>query len=72
MNENTKGVILKDCNNKEKTLIIVKPFIPDGTFWATIRIGKEVLPTVKLNNIEMTKLFKFLFEYNKNNQKINK
>lgn len=58
-----KEIKLRDNKNKNKTLTIGEPFLPDGTFWAVSRFGKEVVFTIKLNNNEVAALAKFLFDY---------
>ena len=55
-----RTVVLKDFDNKDKTVEIGEPFLSDGTFWVTIRIGREVLPRVRIDNKEINKLFRFL------------
>jgi hypothetical protein len=59
------AVILIDDENKDKTLEFGEAFLPDGRFWLTVRIGKELISTIKLNNKETNKLYAFLRTYRK-------
>lgn len=56
-------VILKDIDNKDKTIEIGEPFLRDGTFWLTSRIGKDIVINMRLDSKEIEKLRNFLKEY---------
>ncbi len=58
-----KPIILKDKDNKKKTLEFGEPFLSDGTFWLNLRIGKENINTIKLDEPELEKIFKHLIKY---------
>ena len=66
-----KSINLKDKEYKKnkKIINIGEPFIPDGTFWFTIHIGKENLPNIRLDAKELTRLYKFFSDYIRLSQK---
>ena len=60
-----KDIILKDIDNKKKTITIGEPFLRDGTFWLVTHLDKEVLPSVRISMKDVDNLLKFLQNYKK-------
>ena len=63
MKKELRGITLKDIDNKNKTVEIGEPFLADGTFWVTSRIGKDIVVTLRLDKKEILKLKTFLKIY---------